>query len=448
MIKIDYTNVMADMIGEINGILKEEILFFKDFVKEIQEEIKNERNKSFFFTQLPYQDTSLIKEVANKIREKFDFFVLIGIGGSSLGAEMLIQSLKGLDFNLNKKPKFFVMDNVDPEKFDTVLKQIEIEKTCFNVVSKSGSTVETIANFSIVLKLLKDKLGENWKNHFIFTTDPQKGFLRKFGKENNIQLLDIPSYVGGRFSVLTPVGLLPAAVLGIDIDDLLAGARKMDFLSSEEEKIKENPAILLSLIHYISNVRKRKTISVMMPYSERLSLFVDWYRQLWAESLGKEGFGQTPVKAIGTIDQHSQIQLYRDGIKDKIITFIQVEKSDIDYKIPEDLPEEINYLSGHSLHEILNKELLGTKTALVKSKVPNLTITLDKITSYNIGMLLYLYEYATGFSGYLYRINPFDQPAVEEGKNFTYALMGRKGYENKLKEFKKLYKEKYLLKIV
>jgi len=447
MIKIDYTNVMAETIGERDGILRDELLSFRHFVVETHSRIQKEKEKKFFFAKLPYQDTTYIKELAQEIREKFEYFVLIGIGGSSLGAEMLFNSLTETNYNINKKPKFFVMDNVDPEKIYGILQQIEIEKTCFNVISKSGSTVETIANFGVVLEMLKDKVGDRWKEHLIFTTDPERGFLRKFGEENGIKLLDIPKPVGGRFSVFTPVGLLPAAVVGIDIDEVLKGAKKMDLICSIEEHVEHNPAYLIALTHYIANMRRGKTISVMMPYSERLSSFVDWYRQLWAESLGKDGLGQTPVKAIGTIDQHSQIQLYRDGLRDKIVTFIQIEKMDVDYKIPENIPEDINYLSGHTLHEILNKELLGTKAALIKSKVPNITVILDRVNPYNIGMLVYLYELATGFSGYLYKVNPFDQPAVEEGKNFTYALMGREGYQEKLEEFRELYREKYKIEI-
>ena len=447
MLRIDYTNAMAEIIGERDGVLREELLSFRHFVVETHSLIQKEKERKFYFCKLPYQDISEIKKYADQIRQKFDYFVVIGIGGSSLGAKMLFESLTDINYNIEKKPKFFLLENVDPEKFDSVLRQIDIEKTCFNVVTKSGSTVETIANFSIILSILKNRLGDKYTEHLVFTTDPEKGFLRKFGQSEGIKMFDVPPKVGGRFSVLSPVGLLPAAVVGIDIDQLLSGAKKMDLICSVEEHVEHNPAYLIALLHYITNMRRGKTISVMMPYAEKLGSFVDWYRQLWAESLGKDGLGQTPVKAIGTVDQHSQIQLYRDGIRDKIITFIQVEKMETDYEVPDDLPEDISYLTGHSLHEILNKELLGTKAALIKSKVPNITLTVDQINPYNIGMLIYLYELATGFSGYLYKINPFDQPAVEEGKNFTYALMGRKGYEEKLEEFKELYKEKYKIEI-
>ncbi len=447
MIKIDYTNVMAEVIGERDGILREELLSFRHFVSETHQRIQKEKERKFYFAKLPYQDITPVLETAQYIKENFDYFVLIGIGGSSLGSIMLHEALNGFNYNNKKVPKFYVLDNVDPEKFEAVMENIEIEKTCFNIVTKSGSTVETIANFSIVYDTLKERLGDKYKEHLIFTTDPEKGFLRKLAKEEGIKALDIPPLVGGRFSVLTPVGLLPAAIVGIDIKELLEGAKKMDLICSVEEHIEHNPAYLIALTHYIANMRRGKNIAVMMPYAERLSSFVDWYKQLWAESLGKDGLGQTPAKAIGTIDQHSQIQLYREGPRDKIITFIQVDNFKHDFKIPENIPEDIHYLSGHTLKDILNKELLGTKAALIKSKVPNITITLDEINEYNIGMMIYLYELATGFSGYLYKINPFDQPAVEEGKNFTYALMGRKGYEAKLEEFKELYKEKYKIEV-
>ncbi|EDP74053.1 glucose-6-phosphate isomerase [Hydrogenivirga sp. 128-5-R1-1] len=447
MIKIDYTNAMADIIGERDGILREELNSFRHFIVETHSRIQKEKENKFYFAKLPYQDTSEIKKYANYIRENFDYFVLIGIGGSSLGAEMLFQALTWINHNEFDFPKFYVLDNVDPEKVASILEKIDIEKTIFNVVSKSGSTVETIANFSIILDILKEKIPENWQKHLVITTDPEKGFLRKFAQENNIKTFDIPKPVGGRFSVLTPVGLFPAACLGIDIDQLLEGAKKMDLICSVEEHVEHNPAYLIAMVHYLANMRRGKSIAVMMPYAERIEKFVDWWRQLWAESLGKDGLGQTPVKALGTVDQHSQIQLYREGIKDKIITFIYVEKPSRDLKIPDNIPDDISYIKNHTLHDILTKELLGTKAALTKSKVPNITITMDKLSPYNIGMLIYMYEMATGFSGYLYKINPFDQPAVEEGKNFMYALMGREGYEDKLEEFKELYKEKYKLEV-
>lgn len=447
MIKIDYTNVMAKIIGEKDGIIPQEFDEYNHIVHEIHEKILKEKDTHFYFTKLPYQDTQEIKTLAKEIRENFDYFVVIGMGGSALGNQMIQEAINGFNYNNFEFPKLYILDNVDPEKFGNILDLIDIRKTIFNVITKSGSTVETMANFAIIYTTLKELLPETYKNHLIFTTDPEKGFLRKFGQLEGIKTLDIPPAVGGRFSVLTSVGLLSAAVCGIDIDALLEGAKKADKICSKTSIVIENPAYLIGLIHYIAAEKKGKSISVMMPYFERLSSFVDWYRQLWAESLGKQGYGQTPVKAIGTIDQHSQIQLFREGPKDKIVTFIQVEKSLRDFKIPSDLPPEISYLSGYTLKEILDMELLGTRAALTKSKVPNLTITIDELNPYNLGMLIYIYELATGFTGYLYKINPFDQPAVEEGKNFAYGLMGRKGYEEKLREFKELNRQEFILEL-
>ncbi|MCX7759672.1 MAG: glucose-6-phosphate isomerase [Hydrogenothermaceae bacterium] len=447
MIKIDYSNVMSEKLGEREGILVQEIEAYRQIILDLHKEIYNRKDKDFYFMNLPFQDISKIKETARKIKENFDCFVVVGIGGSALGNQTVQDAVNGLDYNLKNFPKFYVLDNVDPEKFALVMDQIDVRKTIFNVITKSGSTVETVANFLIVLDMLKTVIGDNWKRHIIITTDPEKGFLRKFANQEGIESFDIPPNLGGRFSVLSNVGLLSAAVCGIDIDELLEGAKYGYQLCEKSIDPFGNPAYLIGLIHYIANVKKGKTISVMMAYSERLSSFVNWYRQLWAESLGKEGLGQTPVKSIGSIDQHSQIQLYIDGPKDKIVTFLNIEESFRDFEITGDIPTDLEYLKGKTLKQILDIELEGTKAALVKAKVPNLTITLDKPSPFNIGLLIYLYEMATGFSGLLYKVNPFDQPAVEEGKNFAYGLMGRKGYEEKLNEYKNLSKITHLLEI-
>ena len=447
MITLDYTNVMADTIGERDGILREELLSLNYILREAHYKIQKNIDKQYYFLKLPNLDTTKIKDYANYVRENFEYFVLVGIGGSSLGTEMLVQSLRWINYNQFHFPKFFVLDNVEPEKVASVLELIDIKKTCFNVISKSGSTIETIANFMVILDLLKDKVGENWNKHLVITTDPDKGFLRDFAKKYNIKTFDIPPNVSGRFSVLSAVGLFPASTIGIDIDEILAGAKRMKQLCLVEEHVEHNPAYLIAVLHFLANMRRKKSIAVMMPYIERLNRFVDWWRQLWAESLGKDELGQTPVKAMGTIDQHSQIQLYREGIKDKIITFITVDNPDRDIKIPEDLPEDLEFLKGKTLNQLLKGELIGTKATFIKSKVPNLTITLDKLSPYNIGMLIILYELATAISGFLYKVNPFDQPAVEEGKEFMYAWIGKKGYEDKLEELEEIYKEKYTLNI-
>lgn len=447
MIRIDFSNVLSDKVGGENGISIEELSSYYRLVQDLHTEILSRKDKDFYFMNMPFFDTSPIKSIAASIRKNFDYFVVVGIGGSALGNQMVNDAINGLDYNLKNSPKFFILDNVDPDKFGHVVNQIDIKRTMFNVITKSGSTTETIANFLIILEWLKSSIGEDWRKHLIITTDPHRGFLRKFADENGILSFEIPPNLGGRFSVLSSVGLLSSAVCGVDIDQLVEGARYGYERCNNNTSPLDNPAYLVGLIHYLANVKKGKTISVMMSYAERLSSFVDWYRQLWAESLGKDGFGQTPVKAIGSIDQHSQIQLYVDGPKDKIITFLKIEKGFRDFKIAGDVPSEFEYMKGKSLKQVLDALMEGTKAALVKAKVPNLTVSVDEMTPFNLGLLVYIYEMATAFSGLLYKINPFDQPAVEEGKNFAYGLMGRRGYDEKLAEFKKLSESGYVLEV-
>ena len=249
--------------------------------------------------------------------------------------------------------------------------------------------------------------------------------------------------------MLSPVGLLSAAITGIDIHELLAGAEKMETRCGERDYFL-NPAYMYAILHYILDVKKNKKISVMMPYSTKLRDIADWYRQLWAESLGKtrivEGnslfVGQTPVKALGATDQHSQVQLYVEGPNDKYFVFVGVKKFAKDIKIHAgfESKKSINYLSGHTMGELFHAEQKATTLALTKAKRPNSTIWLPEISENSIGQLLYMLELATAFAGYLLEIDPFNQPGVEEGKKLTYALMGRPGFEEKKAEIEKIGK--------
>ncbi len=423
--KIDYTHAQIDKIEILNikRQLKEALSWLNELIQK----------REVGFTELPFSSTDHIKQLVDEKKKFTDTFVLIGIGGSSLGAECLIRAVKGHCSN------FFILDNVDPDKFAQIISSIDVKKCCFNIVSKSGSTAETIANFMALIEATKDKISwDEFKKRLVITTDPQKGSLRELSEKEKIASLNVPSNVAGRYSVLSDVGLFPAAYMGIDIDKTLKGAQKAHNATFKDDPFK-NPALLIAGIHWLSYL-KGKSISVMMPYSERLSSFADWYRQLWAESLGKNGRGQTPVKALGTVDQHSQIQLYNDGPKDKIVTLISVKKTNMDFKISnvfEEL-ESFSYLREHSLKELFDAELLGTMGAFVKYNVPFIHISLEKLDEENMGYLFFVYEMATAISGFLYGINPFDQPAVEEGKRFTYGLLGRPGFEDKRKELKEL----------
>jgi glucose-6-phosphate isomerase len=324
-----------------------------------------------------------------------------------------------------------------------------LNTTIFNVISKSGRTAETAAQFLIVRQLLLDKLGpDGLQDQVVATTDSKQGTLRKIAEDSNLRCLEVPDGVGGRFTVLSAVGLFSAAMCGIDIDSLLEGARDMDTRVKCEE-FYENPAAINAAINY-HYYNRGKRISVIMPYSYHLKDLADWYRQLWAESLGKAEdlkgsevhIGPTPVKALGTTDQHSQVQLYREGPNDKLFTFLQVNNFDKDIMIgpAPDCAEELGFLAGKDLSTLLNSEKKATEYALLESKRPCLTFLFDRVNAYTVGQFIYLYEVTTSFAGALFGINPYDQPAVELGKEATFALMGKGDWKQLAEQIRPLTK--------
>jgi glucose-6-phosphate isomerase len=340
-------------------------------------------------------------------------------------------------------PKLYIADNVDPERLLYLFETIDITKSLFNVISKSGSTSETMSQFMIIKELLESKLGkEAAKKRIVCTTDASSGNLIKIAKEEGYKTFTIPSGVGGRFSELTPVGLLPAAFCGIDIAGLLEGAAQMDKLCAEDD-INKNACHMFALLHYIG-MNRGKNITVMMPYADSLKYISDWFAQLWAESLGKQydldgkvvNAGQTPVKALGVTDQHSQVQLYAEGPFDKIIVFLGVDEYRETVTIPRlyaDMPS-LGFLGGVTHNQLIQTEQAATEYALTKAGRMNMTLTLPKVTAQTVGQLLYFFEVATAFAGELLNINAFDQPGVEGGKDATYAYFGRPGYEQKKAE--------------
>jgi len=295
----------------------------------------------------------------------------------------------------------------------------------------------------IVKDILERELGKDAaREHLVCTTDQTNGNLIKIAQNEGYKTFYIPSGVGGRFSQLCPVGLLPAAICGIDIEEMLAGAAAMDALC-KNTSMWQNPALAFATLH-LAAMEQGKNITVMMPYADGLKYIADWFAQLWAESLGKrfdnssgEVFvGQTPVKALGATDQHSQVQLYVEGPFDKVVVLLGVEDFGCDVPIPtsfQDIPS-LGFLGGHTLGELLVAEQKATEYALQKAGRMNMTITLPRICANTIGQLLYMFEVATAYAGEMLGINAFDQPGVEEGKNATYAYFGRPGYEAKKAE--------------
>ena len=450
-LKLDYNNMMADYIGEKEGFSADVFNKNKKVISDAFKTVSANRGTGMMgWTELPYNQKEIVNDIiatAKDIKKKFDNFVVLGIGGSALGPMAVFQALCHLRHNelpksKRKFPKLYVEDNVDPERMVALLDVIDLDKTMFNVVTKSGATSETMSQYLIIMDLLKKKYGDKAKDHMIATTSAHKGNLIKIAQNEGLKTFYIPDGVGGRFSELCPVGLLPAAVVGIDIKEMLAGAAHMDKICKNKD-VKKNPALISALLEYLA-MQNGKNISVMMPYADSLKYIADWYCQLWGESLGKavdkEGnevyAGQTPVKALGVTDQHSQVQLYREGPFDKVITIIAVENYRKTVDISDgckDIPD-VSFLCGHTMNELITAERKATEYALTTAHRLNYTITLPEVNAFTIGELLFMFEMETAYAGAMLNIDTFNQPGVEGGKNATYALFGRNGYESTKKE--------------
>ena len=461
-LRVDFNNMMKEFIGS-HGVDRADIDALAPKLEKAAENMVEKRG-NMKWRELPYNQDAVVDDIieyAADVRAKYENLVVLGIGGSALGPLAVQQALNHIHYNelpADKRaaPRLYVEDNVDPERMKALFDVIDPKTTCFNVITKSGSTSETMTQLLIVFDILKRKIGVGFENHIVATTDVQKGNLIKIAKQYNLKTYYVPDGVGGRFSELCPVGLVAAAVCGIDIKGLLAGAKYMDNLCGEKN-VWKNPAYMLAALQYIC-MNKGMNISVMMPYADSLKLMSDWYAQLWAESLGKhfdnsgkEVFaGQTPVKALGVTDQHSQVQLYTEGPFDKVVTFLGVDKYRCEYKIPvgfEDIPD-VSFLSGHTMNELIKAEQLATEYAVsAKAGRPSHTITLPEVNAFTVGELLYLLEVQTAFAGELLDINAFDQPGVEAGKQATYALLGKNGFDEKRAELdaRPQAKEEYII---
>ncbi|MCX7812454.1 MAG: glucose-6-phosphate isomerase [Pseudothermotoga sp.] len=437
MLKFDFSFMFEPNVKD--GINEEDIARLQPVLSQIVEETAREKPS---FVKILF-DRNLMESLED-LREwilNFDSLVVIGIGGSSLGTAALASALKPFDWNYLSKAerggylRIFFLENVDPDYTASVLDRIDLRTTVFNVVSKSGSTAECLAHYQIIRGLLEIK-GLKPSEHIVFTTDPKKGLLRKIAERDKIVALDIPPELGGRFSVLSAVGLFPAMAIGIDVKALVDGAKDA-YMKCVVLDVWKNPSAMMTACYYLHKLKGRR-ITVMMPYSNRLYTLADWFRQLWAESLGKKYSltgeivyeGLTPIRALGVVDQHSQLQLYNEGPDDKTITFIEVEKFDREVLIPSiHQDEEIAYLNDKKLSELLKNELLGTERSLAFNGRPSMRIIFPSINAYELGQFFMYYEFTTTLMGKLLKIDPFDQPGVELGKQITYSLMGRKGFE-------------------
>lgn len=456
MIKFDCRSSDAAVIGQENGLnLQEEFDKYKDTIAHIIADLNKRKDKPGQWLQwmnLGYSEETVwyVKEYAAMVQGRFDNILVLGIGGSALGGLAVTEALLKPYWNLltpeqrNDLPRIFFLDNIDPDTITGLLKVLDLKKTLVNVITKSGSTAETMSQFMVVKNILEQELGDKYRYNIVSTTDKKTGILRQISEQEGYKTFVVPDDVGGRFSVFSAVGLLPFALVGIDIDEIINGIKDMD-LALKNTDIRENIAAQNALIHYLMDIKKGKKLSVMMPYSSRLKYVSDWYVQLWAESLGKNKdkdgndvhIGPTPIKALGATDQHSQIQLYNEGPNDKLINFIRVDQFDNTLEIPNIFEYTgIGYLGGKTVNQLINAEADSTRVALADYGRPTVTITLDKVDGYNVAQLLYMFEVQTAIAGELYNINTFNQPGVEQAKNYTYALMGRVGYEESAQALK------------
>lgn len=448
MIGLDFGNVLASAVGQAHGLTPGEIRRAQAPVAALVRQVERERaGGAHAYRDLPGDRAMLraVQAAASRWRRGAENLVVLGIGGSALGNIALQTALNPPYYNLlpaagRRGPRLFVMDNVDPVQFANLLELLRpsLRRTVFNVISKSGETTETAAQLLIVRDLLVRSYGERaLRRHVLVTTDPEKGVLRELAQRDGLETLPVPPGVGGRFSVLSAVGLFSAAMCGIDVQGLLSGAAAMARRVAEPS-VTRNPAAMLALLLHEFYVRGKR-LHVMMPYSYQLKDLADWYRQLWAESLGKNRdrdgrpviVGPTPIRALGATDQHSQVQLYREGPNDKVFVFLEVTQFERDVAIPGDsgAPQEWRYLAGSSLARLLNAEKRATEGALVASQRPCLTIRFPRVSEATVGQFILLWEAATTLMGGLLNINPYDQPAVQLGKEYTFALMGKAGYE-------------------
>lgn len=449
MITLNYKNTDEMIIGKDNGLnIQEEFSNYKDRIAEIIASLNKRKDKHgqwLRWMNLGYNEETIwyVKEYASQVQGKYENVLVLGIGGSALGGLAVTEALLQPYWNLltpeQRKglPRIFFLDNIDPDTITSLLSILDLKKTLVNVITKSGSTAETMSQFMIVKNILEQELGSDYRNNIVATTDNSTGILKQISDQEGYKTFVVPDDVGGRFSVFSAVGLVPFALVGIDIDEIMNGIKDMD-LALKNTDVRENIAAQNALIHYLMDTKKGKNMSVMMPYSSRLKYVSDWFVQLWAESLGKNKdkdgndvhVGPTPIKALGATDQHSQIQLYNEGPNNKIINFIRVNEFDNTLEIPKIFEYTgIGYLGGKTINQLINAEADSTRVALADYNRPTVTITIDKIDGYNIAQLLYMLEVQTAIAGELYNIDAFNQPGVEQAKNYTYALMGRTGYE-------------------
>ncbi len=454
----DHTNLTANMVGDEHGLTGAQIEQAGGRALDALAAFrKSSEAGTYGFPHLPFQ-ADTVKDILAyeaEVQGSYDCVCVAGIGGSALGAWALDCGIRGPHpvqgaFS-SSHPRLVILDNVDPAFISAAIESMNPKKTLVVAVAKSGGTAETVATFLIVRDWLTKAIGRKANRRILAVTSPTRGDLKAFASDEDYPTFHLPDNVGGRFSVLSAVGLLPAALIGIDIRKLTRGAAAITH-DCWQPNLSQNVALRAAVLHWLMLTEKKKTIQVAFPYSSRLWGAALWFRQLWAESLGKArtrdgetiNTGQTPVAALGTTDQHSQVQLYMEGPNDKVFTFWAVDKYGNQVKIPRVRTglEAFDYLSGQTLAKLIDAERRSTAAALTDQQRPNCTFTIEKVDEDNLGAFLQMMEFQTAFMGELLNINAFDQEGVELGKKYTFGLMGRKGYEEYERQFGEYEKRK------
>lgn len=445
-VKLDYSNA---------NITEKEIMKYKGKVIDIHNKIHEKANnpeECLGWVEIPTnydkEEFERIKKASKKIKSDSDVLLVIGIGGSYLGARAVIESLTNTFYNISDKNKrktpqiVYAGNNLSSIYINDLIDLISDKDISINVISKSGTTTEPAIAFRIFRELLEAKYGvEEARKRIYVTTDKDKGALKTLADEEGYETFVIPNNIGGRYSVLTAVGLLPIAVAGINIDKLMLGA-KLAQDKYIDENLKYNDCYKYAVLRNIF-YKNDKNIEILVDYEPKLHFFIEWWKQLFAESEGKDKKGIFPVGAEFTTDLHSLGQYIQEGKRNLFETVINIEKlnSDIIIKPDEDNLDGLNFLSGKTIEFVNKKAMEGTIKAHITGEVPNIVINIEKLEEESIGHLIYFFEKACAMSGFLLGINPFDQPGVEKYKANMFELLEKPGYvknkDNKSKKDKK-----------
>ncbi len=443
------TNLKIDISKALDFVSLDEIKAYQGEIDQHFEAVKNKTGKGNDFlgwTTLPVDvDEKLVKDIqqtAASIREKAEVFVVIGIGGSYLGSRAVIEALDHNFSNLidTGNPKIvYAGQNIGEDYLSELLEVLDQKDYALTVISKSGTTTEPAIAFRILKTHLEKKYGKKEaQSRIIAITDQEKGALKKLATEEGYKSYVVPDNVGGRYSVLTPVGLLPIAVAGFDIKKLLQGANNMKSLCEQSMDMDENPVAMYAAVRNALYNKGKKT-EIMVNYQPNLYYITEWWKQLYGESEGKEGKGIFPAGVSNTTDLHSMGQYIQEGERHIFETVLSVENAKRALNVPSDDAnlDGLNYIAGKPIHEVNKMAEIGTTLAHIDGDVPNLRISIPQIDEDTLGQLIYFYEMGCAISGYILDVNPFDQPGVEAYKKNMFALLGKPGFEKETEEIRK-----------